>query len=552
MIPSPVRLGLVLQADRIHVAILRSGQLETFVVEAEQPSAALRAELESRKIRPRTASVALPRSATTVKPVELPEIGEIDDMVRFELERHLTFPAEDAPFDFLPMPADPAMPPAPGRRVLVTAADRRVVDTAVRLVQDAGMRPTSVTVASHELLGLVAAPRGRRVAWVHRTGADAELLLLLGGELAMSRQIPDADDTAVATEIPRSLGIVRWRAVDEIWISGDATMAAGPTTSALAELGVPVVEPPYTARARKLLGGIEDDARGMRQLAAAVVSGRRTRSLDLIPGPLRVRRFTRPQIITAGVAAATVLLALAALIVPGYRDRNRLATLNTEINRLAPELRAVEGVQKELERKRTLLTAIDAVEATAILPLPILRELTELLPTDAWLTLLSLDSKGAELTGQAAAASSLIPLLENSARFERVEFASPVTRGRDKEQFRIVARWEGGSPRTARQGPATAGETAVPTAPAAAATATPPGAPGVPPTAGTPRVPATPGAALRPPFVPGGTTRTPLGAPGVPPGTTGAPGAPTVGHDPDTPGSSDPTVQPRRPTDVRR
>src|SRR5256885_10912486 len=40
---------------------------------------------------------------------------------------------------------------------------------------------------------------------------------------------------------------------------------------------------------------------------------------------------------------------------------------------------------------------------------------------------------------------SLIPLLENSPRLERVEFSSPVTRGRDnREQFRIRAAWEAG------------------------------------------------------------------------------------------------------------
>jgi Tfp pilus assembly protein PilN len=88
---------------------------------------------------------------------------------------------------------------------------------------------------------------------------------------------------------------------------------------------------------------------------------------------------------------------------------------------------------------------IQSIESTTVRPLPVLRELTELLPGDAWLTMLSLDTKGVELTGQAQAAASLIPLLENSARLERVEFSSPVTRGRDREQFRIRAAWEGTS-----------------------------------------------------------------------------------------------------------
>jgi Fimbrial assembly protein (PilN) len=115
----------------------------------------------------------------------------------------------------------------------------------------------------------------------------------------------------------------------------------------------------------------------------------------------------------------------------------------------------------------------------------VLRELTDLLPSDAWLTTISLDNKGVELTGQAAAASGLIPVLENSPRFARVEFASPVTRGRDKEQFRIRAAWE--TPTAASDsgpGGASAAVTPPPVAPpppAAGAPSAPPAAsPGIP------------------------------------------------------------------------
>jgi Tfp pilus assembly protein PilN len=104
------------------------------------------------------------------------------------------------------------------------------------------------------------------------------------------------------------------------------------------------------------------------------------------------------------------------------------------------------------------------VEAAAIRPLPVLRDLTELLPNDAWLTTVSLDPKGVELTGAASAASTLIPLLENSPRLERVEFSSPVTRSRDnKEQFRIRAAWEPG-------GSVTPGAPATPVVPSPGAT----------------------------------------------------------------------------------
>jgi len=105
-------------------------------------------------------------------------------------------------------------------------------------------------------------------------------------------------------------------------------------------------------------------------------------------------------------------------------------------------VKTVERAARELERKRQLLATLEKVGTGALQPLPMLRELTEIIPGDAWITYLSFDAKGVELTGQAGAASTLIPLLENSPRLERVEFASPVTRGRDREQFRIRAAWE--------------------------------------------------------------------------------------------------------------
>lgn len=534
MIPTPLRFALHLQGDRLIAAIIQRGRLETFVVEAEQPAAALRAELDARKVRPRTVAIGLPRAAVTVKPIELPEVGDLAEMVRFELERHVPFPADDAPFDFTMLPAEPGAPPPAnggGRRVLLAAADRRVVDTAIRIAQEAGLRPTSVTVASHDLVDLVRAPRGRRIAWAHRVGADVELLLLVGGSLVLSRIVTSADDAALAGEIRRSLSVVRWHAVDEVWISGDADAPGGPSTDALTALGTPVTAPPYTAHAAQLLADVDGEQRGVRELAAAVAAARRVRSLDLIPAPLRPRRLTRPQLVTAGVAAATLLMVLAALLVPGYRDRSRLAALNADINRLTPEVRAIDRLQQDVERKRKLLATIESLEAKSIRPLPVMRELTELLPADSWLTLLSFDGKGAELTGQAAAASTLIPLLENSPRFERVEFASPVTRGRDKEQFRIVARWEGGTPR------AITAAAPVPMAPQPLA---PPG-PTVTPPAGTP---------------PAATPQTPRRA-ATPPARSAVPQTMT---DPDAPASTDPTVQPRRqlapipapPGDLRR
>jgi Tfp pilus assembly protein PilN len=216
-----------------------------------------------------------------------------------------------------------------------------------------------------------------------------------------------------------------------------------------------VSAPSYTSSALALLAQINDPAPGAGQLALAVAlaSRRRVRPLDLLPARLRPRRLTRQQIAALGALAAAIILGIAALLVPGHRENRRLATINKRIVELDGPVRAVEQTLQELERKRRLLTTIQSLESGTLRPLPVLRELTELIPSDAWLTTVSLDTKGVELTGQAGAASALIPVLENSPRFERVEFASPVTRGRDKEQFRIRTAWESGVPAVTTEPP---------------------------------------------------------------------------------------------------
>src|SRR5438309_1339295 len=358
----PLRLSVVLLGDRLAIAALRGARVETFIVEAENPADALRAELEARGLPARNAFFALSRSVVTVKPIDLPP---------------------------------------------------------------------------------------------------------------------------VAGEVRRSLVVLRWRGCDVVWVSGDADAPNAPTESPLATLGAPVTEPEWTSRGARQIEGLAAEQRGALQLAVAVAAGRGVRPLELLPAAVRPRRLTRAQSITVGMAAATVLLGIIALLAPGWREQRHLNRINAEINRLDPEVKSVDRVLRELERKRKLLATVNGVEAAGVRPLPVLRELTELLPGDAWLTTVSLDAKGVELTGAASAASALIPLLENSPRLERVEFSSPVTRGRDnKEQFRIRAAWEAAG--------------AVATTPAPGGVAPAPGA--VPPP-GT--VAPTPGAAPTVPGAPG-------------------------------------------------
>ena len=310
------------------------------------------------------------------------------------------------------------------------------------MLDEVKLRPSSLTVAAHDLVSLLPRrPRGARAVWVHRVGDQADLLLIDGNTLLASRSVAAADPATLAAEIRGSLAMLRWTECDALWVSGDggSGIRASP---ALGAVGLPIDRPPLSARARRALGAVEESEDGAALLAAAVATGPHSPRPDLLPVALRPRRLTREQQVTIGMVAVTVLLGLGTLLAQGVRDHRHLRRLEVAINQLVPEVRGVQRVMDELDRERRLLATVQTITAASLRPLPFLRELTETLPPDVWLTTLTLDQKAVELTGQAATASALIPMLENSPRLEHVEFASPVTRGQDKEHFRIRALWE--------------------------------------------------------------------------------------------------------------
>ena len=437
-----LRLGLVLRDQRMAgVAFAGTRLSHVFTLEAqENPAAVLRAELDARRLKVGKVWLALQRRLATVKALELPPVvgGNLAQMVAFELERHLPFPAEEATFDFLPLPSSRGAP----QRVLLVACERRTVERALRLLEEARLAPRSLTVACHDLLALVRRwPRKKRTVWAHLVGDEAELLFLEGPRLHLSRSIPATDEAALANEIAKSLMLLRWDEAGGLWVSGDRAEQLLASRD-LTALGLPVTPPPLSPRARAAVAALGESANGLTLLALATAFGPRHRPLNLLPSALRPRQLSWGQLVTASNVAATVILGIGVLFAQGCQAQRHLTRLNEAIRALDHEVKSVERVIADSDQKRQLLATLQAAQASSLHPLPLLRELTELIPPDAWLSTLSLDTKGVELTGQATAANQLIPLLEGSPSLEKVEFASPVTKGRDKEQFRIKAAWE--------------------------------------------------------------------------------------------------------------
>ena len=214
------------------------------------------------------------------------------EMVRFELDRHLPFPADDAAFDFLavarrrgrPRRRHPARPR--GRRRAARGgerpAHRRRGAPAPDLGDGGRARPPGAGARRPQAARGVGPPEpaGRRISSSWRAASSCSA--------APRRHRRRRTGARRSREAMR---VLRWRACDAIWLSGEGELA-----------GTALLRSTRRCRPRPTRPGRSGCSRGprtprpdCRELAIAVAARRGARPLDLIPDERRPRRITRAQ-----------------------------------------------------------------------------------------------------------------------------------------------------------------------------------------------------------------------------------------------------------------
>jgi Tfp pilus assembly protein PilN len=165
--------------------------------------------------------------------------------------------------------------------------------------------------------------------------------------------------------------------------------------------------------------------------------------INLIPLNLRPREIKYLKQIIAGF-----LLLLSSITGGVYyynaviEEETHLDKLTKDVNQLRIEVLAVEKMQKEAEEIRGKIHTIEEIKKRDISKIAIMKELTTIVPLDAWLTDFSYREKERkiELSGFAFFTSNLISILEESPLLEKVQFTSPIVKGASvKENFRLEA-----------------------------------------------------------------------------------------------------------------
>lgn len=163
------------------------------------------------------------------------------------------------------------------------------------------------------------------------------------------------------------------------------------------------------------------------------------RGVNLLP--TAQRRASRAEAVAAAVlAVVTIGLLVTAVTIPLERKRAETTRLTAAVSALRKEAIAAEKLNAEIERLGARSRFIADRKHTGPAAIAVVKDLTELLPDDTWLSHMTLAGDQVSIQGYAGAASTLVERIESSPRFRNVALQSRLTRDRQTglERFQIT------------------------------------------------------------------------------------------------------------------
>jgi hypothetical protein len=384
------------------------------------------------------AVLCVPRSDAAVTRVLLPAAAQenLAQVLEYEMENLVPLPREEIFYDYTVRPLG-----AERIEVLLVCVPRDVINGYLEALDEAGVKPRSIGLPSTALADYVTFCRGdvaSGMGVVVQAHEATEIALFSEGRLVASQLVPRVNASeAVALERslmrqladelfePERTSLYQWSLANGQGATapslGDANlveMARGKLATADGEFApaAPAILPAVGAA----LGAVRE----------GVVR------LNLLPAEHREAFDEGPSIATWVLLAASVFLLVAWGVSAIVKDSMLRADVRAQLAAVQPEVNEVTALQDEIDDLQRQVEVLAAQEGRVT---TLLKELTELIPTDAYLTTLNLRGGRLTLDGQARSASDIITALEKSKRFKNVNFSSPTTRQGDRERFALTA-----------------------------------------------------------------------------------------------------------------
>ncbi|OPY03784.1 MAG: Fimbrial assembly protein (PilN) [Syntrophorhabdus sp. PtaB.Bin184] len=408
----------------------------------EELASAIRSARDAFRARDAVIVLSVPRSWVLTTVVELPPVVKenLASVIAYELDRFTPFTPTEAMYDFAIASED-----AEKLKIAIVAMRSGTAKPYLDALMAHGVSPVRITTemtAFGTLCVILGNARGMVLCiTVDEEGYDGCLM---------------KDGVFLAGSSGRLAGTDREEDIGEIR-AGLSPLLAGFETEGLPpnvfleasgryarldeELGVPVKTIGREDVRRFFRADIEDGVAGpLGGLVETIWPGAKGFNLAKKRLEERCRGLTTPVtwVLIALIAAAAVLY----LVVPLHMEKARLNRIEYQVKIRRGEIRAIEALRQEIASIEADIKRIREFKESTPMALDVMKELTTILPKSVWLTRLRITGETVETEGYAGSATEMLPKLEQSGLFKKVEFSSPTIRDTRQNADRFVIKMQ--------------------------------------------------------------------------------------------------------------
>ena len=391
--------------------------------------------------------VGLSRDRVAIKQVDLPlEVEEnLDQVVQFQVNK--LEPSEDVKvcFDYLVLDRDEK---SKSITLQIILASREAVDEVIALLGDLGLQPSSMRLSSiglHQLLRFHKDGISEHPSIILRCEEEAIEAILIGGpgkHFSCHQPVSSQENrlellSSALDNLLSQVDLDGSEQVQEIYLTGSgADEALEPVRERFgsAQLLSDGVSLKFEGAARSSLA-VTGCSVG---LAASSLTRSPFSKMNLIPPEMR-RSRTQISYVPTVVLAVLLLFLLGLSTSREYLQQTQLlAGISAQRDGLRPRVAWVIETREEADQLAELAVEMSTMLSGRQRALSVLKELTELIPDDAYLQSVRIQMNKVTMTGFSDTAASLIPILQEANCLTNVE-SKYITRdrrsGKDKFSF---------------------------------------------------------------------------------------------------------------------
>ena len=373
-------------------------------------------------------TLSIPKAWTVIKTVDYPStvLENVAEVMTYELDKITPFTPDKAYYDFKVLKEEA------GRVFIQVAAARAdLIDPYLKALREKGFKVEGITI---NLLGLSLLCQYNRNSnqalfmEIDKDQYEGALLLSATDLKVFSGFFGEASEKTKVEQIEEAIES-QLPFLDQKALPGGIIFYLKDNT--------PTLKESIKIQMRHTVHFLDETdfrfgtfGKGRKQIPYAAVGGileslwAKSWDLNLLLKGLH-RKSKPPWVITL-----LLLLTLGVLVgiywtTPVEIETQRLHNLEKQIVLKKGEIKKVDNLKKEIEAVSGEINLINDFKQIKPLDLNILKELTLLLPKNAWLTRLRIFEAQVNIEGYAPSATLLIPKLEGSKFFKKVEFSAP-------------------------------------------------------------------------------------------------------------------------------